>query len=693
MLAFSLALVGLWLCTRYGVPTAVTMGALIVYVAVATLWVRQQYADAQTPAPWAMPLAAVACFCILGVVLFVIWLITGAGGLGVLGLFVFWIGGGALVARMRNPPRRDPIGPAALRPFLPWIHRQLTQHRLRAAVTLVLVTAGMILTGTGLLGHGALSPALLGPAVLIVLPVGLAIGSQLALDSLSSAARADGRRMSSLLLGGGLAVFAVITGVSVAFADTWLVAVPFGVLLGFILASVSSTDADVAIVIAVIALVGVTPPQANPTASLTSTDPKKPMTFVALGDSYMSGEGASVYFKDTNNGRGNQCRRAPTAWAVRAATSPLPGLRNGGFDKIEFLACSGARSFNVLETPRSGATIPKDPALQQFRDSLDAVGPIGPQKNGDLRTQLDQWKIDQKERNLAAGAVVISIGGNDAGFSAIGQMCLAPGNCANRQDLWFSVLGQVRQRLRLTYAEIDETFPTTPVFVIPYPDPIATSIKKCGQVALEPAERTFIHNFVSHLDTAIQETAAEYRFHYVDTMQNALASTHLQLCDPLNRGQPGLNLIAQRSVRGLAEQQFNPANWIHNSLHPNARGHAAMLQAFQTWLATQAKIEARTTATPQTQNAASRLQRGLGALAETPLSTTERQAQNYAGQCNLDTPDKTNCRTEANAWTLARTRQGLWWPGIPIIAISVFAAWCTAIGFFSLIRRRAAATT
>jgi hypothetical protein len=46
----------------------------------------------------------------------------------------------------------------------------------------------------------------------------------------------------------------------------------------------------------------------------------------------------------------------------------------------------------------------------------------------------------------------------------------------------------------------------------------------------------------------------------------------------------GVNFLAANSVLGSIEQSANPLNWVHNSLHPNARGHEAMRGAFVRWL-------------------------------------------------------------------------------------------------------------
>jgi hypothetical protein len=67
----------------------------------------------------------------------------------------------------------------------------------------------------------------------------------------------------------------------------------------------------------------------------------------------------------------------------------------------------------------------------------------------------------------------------------------------------------------------------------------------------------------------------------VDTVPGALEG--LRLCD----GRPadaGVNFLAAHSVLGTLEQSVNPANWVHNSLHPNARGHEAMRAAVVAWI-------------------------------------------------------------------------------------------------------------
>jgi lysophospholipase L1-like esterase len=366
---------------------------------------------------------------------------------------------------------------------------------------------------------------------------------------------------------------------------------------------------------------------------------------VALGDSYMSGEGAAVYYQGTDDGGGNQCRRSPTAWAALAAQQPP-------FDRLAFLACSGAAIRNVPE-----------------------VGPIADAtaQSGEQDTQLGSYHALQQSSPFTPRMVVLSLGGNDSGFSTLGLMCLAPGDCSTQQKLWFDTLDQVEPALRQAYDEIDAAFPATPVVVTAYPDPIDNTpdpatgrIERCGQVALMPAERVFVSRFVTALNERIRRVATEKGFHFLEQMQNSLAASHLQLCDPLNDDRPGLDFIGLRSVSGTAEQRFNPKNWAHGSLHPNERGHAALLRTFQAWLTASGDLPARTSS-PPARDAYS----GFVAV-EAP--------------CSLFDPSPSGCRLQGSAWAERQVGEMLFPLGGLAGVLAVAGAWALSVAVLG--RRR-----
>ena len=133
---------------------------------------------------------------------------------------------------------------------------------------------------------------------------------------------------------------------------------------------------------------------------------------VAFGDSYISGEGASEFVRDQRHRRerGNQCRRAPTAYPVtlveQAQAEEIP-------DKVLFLGCSGAVARDLW---RAGPTAPIRCRSSPATATRCPTPPTTPTPATSTRRDVT--------------AVLVSMGGNDAGFGDIGKACLAPGDCS-----------------------------------------------------------------------------------------------------------------------------------------------------------------------------------------------------------------------------------------------------------------------
>jgi lysophospholipase L1-like esterase len=618
------ALVLLLYFAHGGAPWPRVLLFLVVFVVAATVWVRGQYSDSLDNHPWLLPWPLAIGSCVVGAALLVLGR-SGAGP-GLFGAILLYFGIGALVMRWRE---RD-AG--------------------RRAWGLLLLGSGLVigLLGSALLGHlkGSLPLWLLGFALLLLLPVAAALLSEEAIRWLDDPAPGRGAWRGGGVVGGAVVFAAVAVGTVVWVGSTWVLGVLL-VLGLLVVALASSTQADIAAILAVIALMGVTPLQETRLEVLNPGGHSR--VLVALGDSYMSGEGASVYYQGTDEGGGDTCRRSPTAWAAMAG-------QQRPFDGLAFLACSGARTANVRADPAS-------------------VPPPRAQK-GEPGTQLAQYQDLKKRTPFAPSLVVLSIGGNDAGFSTIGLMCLAPGDCNTRSSLWTGGLDQAERLLRGTYAEVRAVFPTTPVVVMGYPNPIDNRVSRCGQVALSIRERNFIQDFVQRLNARVQKAAADYGFYYLKAMEGSLAASHLQLCDPLNGGRPGLNFIGLRSVNGIAEQRFNPANWSHSSLHPNERGHAAMLRVFQTWLADTEPLSA------------------AGPKGSRPVTPPVPPDGGQAGvvvqpPCDLFDLSPSGCRPQGQAWALQQVGRLLLTKGL-LAVLAAAAAWAASVAFFGWRRRLAA---
>jgi hypothetical protein len=120
-----------------------------------------------------------------------------------------------------------------------------------------------------------------------------------------------------------------------------------------------------------------------------------------------------------------------------------------------------------------------------------------------------------------------------------------------------------------------------PVLAVPYPIPL--NEQGCPESLLSPAEHRFIHGFVVELNGVVQRTAEQVGLYYLEEMPQILANWNLRICD-VPMGEAGVNFFGLNPVDGVLDHRVNPQHWLHNSLHPNKRGHEVMSYALETWL-------------------------------------------------------------------------------------------------------------
>lgn len=403
------------------------------------------------------------------------------------------------------------------------------------------------------------APLLAGLLILLAAPVGLTLLSE---DVL----RAGGSRQWPSPLRRG-----VVIGPLIAFAGGLLLwaltdATPLlaGALVLALLALVgaiaSSTQGDVLIAVLLVALVWAESPRPVPPEDALRPTPDEP-TLVALGDSYMSGEGAGSYFRGTNVWGKNECRRAPTAYAHRIVTEQP----KSGFTKLAFYACSGAKTKHIRGPP------------QYKGEPLDDGTPDkGATQIAQLRSLVQDPRVDVK-------AVVVSIGGNDARFSTIGAACVAPRSCVERGTEWLAGLRKVATDVAATYRDIIGVVDDdVRVIAVPYPVPL--SRESCDDSLLEDDEHRFLHGFVGELNRAVEWAAHDTGAEYLDTIPGAFTGTEkLRICDA-PADEIGVHFIALKPLEGVRDQASNPGNPLHNSLHPNERGHERMAKVVTDWL-------------------------------------------------------------------------------------------------------------
>ena len=154
---------------------------------------------------------------------------------------------------------------------------------------------------------------------------------------------------------------------------------------------------------------------------------------------------------------------------------------------------------------------------------------------------------------------------------------------------------------------------------------------------------------------------------YAADMKDALAKPHLQLCEG-RKAEAGINFLALESVNGVSTQRYNPTRWLHNSLHPNARGHAALGQALEVWITQHPGV--LTQATPGSAEPPSSLEGRLGGAVSEPTP-----------QCSLTDPSQTSCQALARSWELSQVRGQ--WPWALLLLLALVLVWAASVGTVS----------
>lgn len=312
----------------------------------------------------------------------------------------------------------------------------------------------------------------------------------------------------------------------------------------------------------------------------------KPRQFVvAFGDSYSSGEGSGEFTRVSNqygddSANRNSCRRGNHAWSrkIRLANAPatLGALDDGNDPRLDFhfLACSGARTHNVMQTTRLGQPAPPNES-----------GRLPAGSYGEL-SQLDAGFLDENTT-----LVVLTIGGNDAGFGEVGNTCGFKDDCANyrpdggtltlQQIVEDRIHNKVRPDVRRVIDEIRSLAPNAWIELAGYPElfePGATFGLQIewprGDIVLigyDANETRFLSHLAGLMSTYVLVSDPQHQVASVDVqadfrghaINNADSYINGALVGDLNEDDDG-----------------NPKQILSmNSVHPNPAGYQAYATA------------------------------------------------------------------------------------------------------------------
>lgn len=266
-------------------------------------------------------------------------------------------------------------------------------------------------------------------------------------------------------------------------------------------------------------------------------------TYVAMGDSFQSGEGAFTYLDGTDTDT-DKCHRAPTAYPELLVNRGVVRLN------LDFVACSGAVMVDLLsDHPVDGHSVPYDEGAQ-----IDHLG--------------DDTRL-----------VTIGIVGNDLKFSSTVQECIehslsswvinpfifdtsCAGNMDNEVNGRLNDLksGSTGDYLLSIYRLVRLYAPYARVVVVSYPRffPVDGADPTCATI--RASDQRWMNSKIATADQYIGQIAREAGFEYVN-MADVL-NGHEQCT-----AQPGMNGILLQASTQIAKSE---------SFHPNVLGHSMM---------------------------------------------------------------------------------------------------------------------
>ncbi|MDX6254978.1 MAG: hypothetical protein QOJ11_1312 [Frankiales bacterium] len=264
--------------------------------------------------------------------------------------------------------------------------------------------------------------------------------------------------------------------------------------------------------------------------------------YVALGDSYSSGEGACrpvtvtgcVYQRGTNT-VADQCHRSHNAYPVRTAARLPHGWR------LSFAACSGATTAGVLTTGQNG-----EPA------QLTALSAT--------TTRL----------------VTLTLGGNDAGFTEALAPCVAAhlfGSSCHGKLTWPISQASLRARLTAVYEAVHAAAPHAKLLVLGYPrlfSPKPSPTAPCDLAAVDAKAFNRAEDAVNAgIAVAVKRADARVGAKFATFVDNSQAFRGHELC----AGQ-----AARSYVNGLV---FTSGGVRAESFHPNRSGQSVLAARLQ----------------------------------------------------------------------------------------------------------------
>lgn len=293
------------------------------------------------------------------------------------------------------------------------------------------------------------------------------------------------------------------------------------------------------------------------------------LDYLAVGDSYTSGEGAYDYLDGTDTTK-DMCHLSARSYPLLLAHDVFSAIG------AHSVACSGAVIHDI--TPAGPDSYRGQVANGQRRDAMDQ-NQVDTILNAFTPGYLAQSEFVSRYQPRT---LTVSVGGDDIGFGHILRSCVEPhpeiktgdNTCYNtyeeRREL-LDLIDRTVPRLTTLYSTLQRQAPGSTIFVIGYPQ-IADPDGNCAvNVHLNKQELEFSADLIDYLNTAVQKAAGSAGVHYVDVSQALVGH---RLCETTSASVAMNGLTAGTDAGLLGVKVLGK-----ESYHPNALGQELIEQA------------------------------------------------------------------------------------------------------------------
>ncbi|TAH32940.1 SGNH/GDSL hydrolase family protein [Candidatus Saccharibacteria bacterium] len=314
--------------------------------------------------------------------------------------------------------------------------------------------------------------------------------------------------------------------------------------------------------------------------------------YLAMGDSFSSGEGAFDYVEATDmfvsDEEYNVCH-------VSRKSYPYLLQEDLRADWFHSVACSGSESKDVSYPDSVGQYM----VLGNPKSKFELIGGEDAEKAAYASAKsayyIDNMRPGYVPQNTFVAKehpniATMSMGGNDIAFADIIKSCIFHGvninqTCFSSREERESKANEIDQKISAwahNFVDIKNSLSGSDpkLYVIGYPKIMSTDLRmRCGlNVPFDDAERLYTDMMVDYLNTAVKVAADAAGVRYVDVTDAFSNPSDQRLCS--GKPEVAVNGLDVRSAVGACASEKAPEAIVcPNSFHPNELGQGLMAKA------------------------------------------------------------------------------------------------------------------